>query len=162
MTARRPASGGIGTPYETPARASVSRGSAFLPRWWCRVGQWPRAAVVQGDAVEHGPSPMPAGILGTSGKKARRSHGIALHEVPPKDVRRGCWPGARGRDPQARGSRGQGEPRVPLLRPARHWQDHHGAHPGKGPHVPTRRRSPARRHLRGVPAHCGGRAPGRA
>ena len=68
---------------------------------------------------------------------------VALPPLPATALRRRARPGPRQRNPAQCRAHREGCPRLPVLRPARLWQDDLGPHPGQGPelHRPPRRRA---------------------
>ena len=60
---------------------------------------------------------------GPSGGYARFNDAFALPPPPPQDLRRGCRPGAHRQHAPQRDRAGQGPPRLPVRRLARHGQD---------------------------------------
>ena len=92
----------------------------------------------------------------------RVSHvGGIVSQVPAADLRRRGRPGAHRAHHQERHRPGQGEPRLPVHRPARHGQNHHGAPSGQGPAVREGTHRRTRRHLQRLRGHRQRRASGR-
>lgn len=150
-----------------PVRASVSRKRVFTEDGGVEWGQWPRAAVVQGDAVEHGSIADARGYTGNLRQEGARSHGTFHTKYRPKTfeevVGQSTWsrPQARG-SPEGKVSHAYllSAARAALARPP--WRAS-GQRPSLCQSTTTRRRSPARRHTPLVSASSlRRRAPGRA